>query len=235
MEETTKLLKTYVGAAPTENQAVIKNIIDHPMVVSLMATKNKLDSSMAEKIQTEMILILLGLEPISRFRANLVSELETSYDQALKIAFDANAQFFGPVMETLKQMDDEIKKFEEENAGSEEETENQSPSEPRSGVETHPNRMIPDHEEMEKVDGIHLHSQSVMPMNAAAAQKESRNFTQTPKQSFSSTIDQKLRNIVRSPTTTNQAGNPEIETMGVPVKTIVKPGYVSNDPYREPL
>ncbi len=247
MDETKKLLKEYWESAPTENQLVIQNIIDHPMVISLMATKNKVDPAKASNLQNEMILILLGLEPVSSFRANLVRELDISYDQALKIAFDANAQFFGGVMETLKQMDVAIKNIESEDVG-EETTERTARVETvRTGLETHPDRMIPDHNEMERVDGIHLHSQSVMPDSASVAASLSKpapepvrssffHHNTEPKPTFGSIIDQKLRNIVRSPMTNTSA--PTLSSVS-DVKDEEKGkstnGYSGNDPYREPI
>ena len=46
----------------------------------------------------------MGMQSLNNFRANLVQELDVTYDQALKIAFDANAQIFGPVMNELRQV-----------------------------------------------------------------------------------------------------------------------------------
>lgn len=183
MDEIKSTLKEYLEIAPQNILAVIKKISDKPEIVAEIARRQNLDESMFEALQIEIFLILLGVEPFSTFRANLVQELDLTYDQALKISMDANISIFGPVMETLRNMERGI--IDEKGPATEEtktrpssgEAENILHSQmdkgapanlPTSNTAVKPSApqatpLLMDHEEMERVDGIHLHSQSIMP------------------------------------------------------------------------
>jgi hypothetical protein len=142
---------------------------------------------------------LEGKTYISAFRANLVQELDFTYDQALKISLDTNIGVFGPVIEKLKSIEaskngtDSIKTVEDNKEVSAQPAPTKKPTPApeftkdgqRNGPEAHPEHILMDHEQMEKMDGMHLHSQSVMPTKTSASmsppQRTHRIFSHTPK------------------------------------------------------
>ncbi len=187
--------------------------------------------------------ILNGRTGISSFRANLVSELNISYDQALKISFDVNAEIFNPVMGNLKNLEAKLKNADEAEEPEEEVSVEETPDLPADDSQsmeksrTEPDRnirhLLPDHDEMEREDGPHLHSQSVMPTSALSA----GNFMPPPKKTFGSIVEQKLSRIVGSNSQQNPANQTNTTANSTPAMT-AKPGvktYSGNDPYREPL
>lgn len=176
--------------------------------------------------------ILGGSSALSKFRTNLVDELNVSYDQALKISFDVNMAIFNPVMETLKEMESNMGTDEGYRKNNQVDSEAKNSSNPKdestlsslkrrfantTRPDLNPEHLIPDHDEMEREDGTpHLHSQSVMPRNQSEI--SSGNFMPMPKkagvQSFSSAIDQKLSQVSK------------------PSQSSAAP---ATDPYREPI
>lgn len=129
MNQTEPNLKKYFDAAPDEIKSLVKKISDTPEMTEFVARRNGLSDSKIFKLKLEIILTLLNLEPISRFRANLVQELGVTYDQALKISSDVNAQIFGAeVVETLKMTEADMEKMESEEVVESEE----SPEEPET-------------------------------------------------------------------------------------------------------
>jgi hypothetical protein len=192
-----------------------------------IASKYTLNETQTEGLRQETLFILMGMQSLNNFRANLVQELDVTYDQALKIAFDANAQIFGPVMNELRQVQ-EGKIETTPPLTAEVFTPTESKPEPirpepvnpfipnpskagvvKKGPETNPDHMLMDHKETERVDGVHLHSQNVMPHQT----------NKTSTHIGGSIVDQKLSRIFRSSTNTSQPSRP-------------RDGI---DPYREPI
>ncbi len=213
-----------------------------------ISTRYNLTDEQKNQLQNEVFMVLAGIEPISAFRTNLVEEVGVSYDQALKISLELNTNIFDRIKDVLKSIESEIKQVDEE----EEYVENNSPARNileaqfnqnteniHSEPEVEPELLIPDHEEMEKEGGMHLHTQNTMPVNpgnsAPRPQPQpvkiyshpQQEFnpqpkpvanpvpTPAPKPSLGSIVDQKLSGIVRS----NNDGSK----------------YKGNDPYREPI
>ncbi|HLP43651.1 MAG TPA: hypothetical protein VK145_00015 [Candidatus Nanoarchaeia archaeon] len=202
--------------------------------VESIAHKYNLDEEQTEGLRQEIMFVLFGIEKLSSLRANLVEELDITYDQALKIAFDANAQIFNPVMEDIRITQGIIERGDEPEQTPTSKPEPANPLIPnpsKSGIakigpETDPVHILMDHKEMERVDGPHLHSQNVMPHSAETSR--GKPFSQSPAgsegRSGGSIVDQKLSRIFKSSSTPSAPATP---------KPITK-GYVS-DPYREPL
>lgn len=221
---------------------VIKNFINQPEVIAAVATKNNIEYSKIGALQMEVLLTLLGLEYISGFRTNLVQELGITYDQALKITSDINQQIFAPVMETLKQLEADIKN----NGGG-----GNEPTEQAVQISPAPesNKFIPDHEEMLKKEGPHLHSQTVMPAPAATSATAGSSYRKpepSPQTAhpFKSIVDQKLAGIVRSSSEavrpanlSPNSQNPQQQNPTAAPKRVTSSdnGYKGNDPYREPI
>lgn len=216
-DTSTNEIRELFGILPITLQ---KYIVDSPWLQNIegIASKYALNEIQTEGLRQETLFVLMGMQPQNNFRANLVQELDVSYDQALKISFDANAQIFGPVMNELKQVQEgKIETPTITPTRTEQETEPVRP-EPvnpfipnpsksgavRSNIETEPVHMLMDHEQTERVDGVHLHSQSVMPQAQVGG---------------GSIVDQKLSRIFKSSATPTQPTRPRDGT----------------DPYREPL
>lgn len=113
MEDTT--LKEYFDLAGPDT----RNLITSPSFISITDEigKKYVGDEKKMMLRNEILLILLGIEPLNAFRANLINELEVSYDQALKISSETNTRIFGRVMNDLKNLEKRI-------AGENAETEN---------------------------------------------------------------------------------------------------------------
>ncbi len=198
-----------------------------------VANKYKLDDTQHEGLRQETTFVLFGMEPHSNFRANLVGELDVTYDQALKISFDMNARVFGPVLNILKGIPSDTGETETPAAQKTSQSPNPFiPNPNKAGVsyngqsgqaETHSDHMLMDHAEMERVDGVHLHSQNVMP--TPSVQPKTPFFGSRPRPQAENIIDQKLNKIFKPSNNPNPA--PQNKPQGKQ--------YGSNDPYREPL
>lgn len=200
--------------------------------VESIASKFGLNPNQTEGLEQETLIVLMGTEPTKNFRANLVEELDVTYDQALKISYEMNARVFGPVTKALEEFQDvNSEKLDESDLNIESEArkpetkiDNVLPPEPETiykpaeiprpygQAETQADHLLTDHETMEKTGGMHLHSQMVMP---ALTKKDNGNTKER-----SSIIDQKLNQIVRS-------GNDSAQKK--------ENRYPDSDPYREPI
>lgn len=185
--------------------------------VEAVAGKYGLNEIQTEGLRQEVFFILLGLTQSSDFRANLVEELDITYDQALKISYDMNAQVFGLVLKELTEIQNGISENQIPSTPAEESVRPEAaspflPSISKSGVEESVYKLM-DHKEMERVDGPHLHSQNIMPQTEDA-----------PK----SIVDQKLSRIFKS------SSAPSNLPTGSGSKT-QSGGYNGADPYREPI
>lgn len=88
-------------------------------------------------------------------------------------------------------------------------------------------RLVVDHEKMERETGPHLHSQTLMPQKTAPPQNIPSGPASLAGQKFGTIIDQKLSGIVRAPSASS-APRPNVEEQR-------KEKYGARDPYREPL
>lgn len=230
METTlTSEIKEKFSTLPKELRKFIVNE-SWTTIAESIAEKFNFNPDQTEKLEQETLMVLIGVESVKNFRANLIEELDVTYDQALKVSYEMNNQIFGQVAETLRKMEEggvENPAPESENVTPpENKIESVLPPEPENVYrpaeiprpnrpETKPDHLLTDHETMEREEGMHLHSQSVMPsMNSASAPK--RETADRPM----SIVDQKLRQMVRS--------NEEVK----PVKNT---NYENGDPYREPI
>jgi len=254
--------------------------------INNIANKYGLDEEQAEALRRETFFVLLAVRPLSDYRKNLIEGSELTYDQSLKIAGDINLTIFGPVMDALRLMEVEVREAEkmgnEENLetesqdnGAEKILESQfgdgktknvqntqkpipeiTKEEIRTAPETHPEHILMDHEQMEKMDGVHLHSQSIMPSKVASTitempkndapkapsifrhQDTVQKDTVQTKTSFRSIVDEKLSGLVRSTNATTVKTTSDISTdtpSQIPTPETKPKTYSGGDPYREPL
>lgn len=186
--------------------------VSEPWIDQVIAISKKynLTEDQAKSLEQETIFSLLGIEPLSSFRTNLVNEVGITYDQALKIAFDANQLIFASVANELKEVERETL-LAAQNPDNEEEIPTEPSPKTAPAPTNIPTRMIPDHQAMEITDGPHLHSQNIMPQDEQSGGR------------FGTIIDQKLSRIVKN----------RVEPAEVTQKRTEK--YKGNDPYREPI
>lgn len=71
---------------------------------SSIAEKHNLHLDQNGSLQTETMLVMLGLEPTEDYVNNLERELETSKNEAMAIAEDINKNIFSDIRESLRKM-----------------------------------------------------------------------------------------------------------------------------------
>jgi len=255
-----ELIKEYFADTPEIVKAVITNLIKNPALIASIATKYTLNSTKIPALQIEILLILLGVEFVSKFRTNLVEELEITYDKALKISSDVSTQIFGmEVLEALKKKEIDIKRIGLREDSEDETTNLTTDTQATTALsQTIPQlkpieseKLLPDHEEMTKMDGPHLHSQNVMPIQQSSVRNEMKpvqtNFapvglvppTPSPSSSqapqsklvFKSIVDQKLSGAVYSSMNSAPADPKDLEK----IANQREEKYRNSDPYREPV
>lgn len=108
MDETTQQdLKKQFQALPVELQKAIVSI-DLPTKLQEIIKNNKLMLDQAGNLETEIQLVLLGVEPLDNFIKNLVNNVGLSNIQASIIAHDVNELVFKGIREALKTINDQI-------------------------------------------------------------------------------------------------------------------------------
>ncbi len=243
MDQIDKIFAQCYQAAPTHVQQAVDGFLDKPAVVEYIARKNDVPIEKIPDLQTEILLTFLGIEPISLFRSNLTNHIGVTYNQAIKITTEVNAQIFGAeVSATLKKLEETPS---EQGAAFAQTEVNSSPAvtqkvTPVITAQHAPNNLIPDHEQMTRTDGPHLHSQKTMPLSSQTA---TATFTQAaPAQPLptKSVVDQKLGGMVRSASSIFGFREVKDNTPTQPLKSVeaaksAPANYNGNDPYREPL
>ncbi|MEK9184921.1 MAG: hypothetical protein AAB866_02020, partial [Patescibacteria group bacterium] len=80
--------------------------VDLPQKIQAIANKYALHLDQAGTIETEVTLVLLGLEKANNFAQNIKKELAISEDIANKIASDVSDEIFQEIRESLQEMTD---------------------------------------------------------------------------------------------------------------------------------
>lgn len=136
-----------------------------------VAKKYNLSEDQAESLEQETFFAILGMEPLSSYRKNLVEQGEIPHDLALKISSDMDERVFRAIAQDLQETQKIIaEKDALLEAGQE-----------MVAKESVVDHLLPDHTVMEKTGGVHTHTQST-PTNLPGA----------------SIVDQKLRGLVRA-------------------------------------
>jgi hypothetical protein len=181
---------------PTGNEAIVQKNIDPANIhtnIAAITSKYELSEEQAAKLEVLVSNVLAGKSEVSNFRSDLVGELGIAYDQALKISYDLNTNLFNQekdggsnTISNTPGATSVIPKKETISAT--------LPNNPvitqktpviRTGPETDPRHLVSDHEQMEREDGPHLHSQSIMPLTEQ-------------KKTLGSIVEQKLNKITSS-------------------------------------
>lgn len=258
-----KNIRSPFSPPPPAPPAPIRDLIETEDIkgaAEIIAERQKLDDKKRVVLVDLIDRVLLGKAKVSNFRQDLVQGLGVSYDQALKISSDVNDSLFNRVMDRLKQAELEPVKTTSQPIKLVRETPTKTPAPVTAAVPVtvtapiqEPKKLIPDHEEMEKREGVHVHNQTTMPVTRtftkppapvsapAPTPPVSRPTPQfKPAPVFKSIVDQKLSGLVRSssiPTPSTPPSNlPTGENLSdKPNKPIEVPKYKGPDPYREPI
>lgn len=241
MEEILGTLKERFDNLPAELQAVISdsNTIN---TIKNICEKYSVEPQKVAGVENEIYIILFGIEPVKTLRTNLVENVAVPYDQAIKISIDANEKIFSPVADILEDISNMLQNL----PVTERSETTVSRQQPVTTTQRAPDNLIPDHEQMTRTDGPHLHSQKTMPLSSQTA---TATFTQaTPAQPTQHTqplptksvVDQKLGGMVRSASSIFGFREVKDNTSTQPPKPVeaaksAPASYNGNDPYREPL
>jgi len=106
-QDTQNIIATQMAALPEEVKAAIV-AVDYPRKLEVITKNNKLLIDQAGKLETETTLVMLGLEPLEDYVANLMRELDIPKERALAIARDADELIFKSIRESLQKMNEEM-------------------------------------------------------------------------------------------------------------------------------
>jgi len=209
--KTAKIGWVEIQQTPVESELITKTI-------DSIAQKQNLSEAQKIALKSEVGSILSKKSEVGNLRANLTQKLGVSYDQAIKISIDLS----------------EI--FKAENPA---DSAQPKQSEPAQTSTPTPTKLIPDHEEMTRADGPHLHSQNIMPSPGSKI-RPSQPLQAKPVQpnpAFKSIVDEKLSGVVRSASSIFGYQNPVDQTKKETPKQTPNPTqtYRGQDPYREPI
>ena len=199
--------------------------------IKAVAKKFNLNDSQALKLEEMVNVVLIGLEPLSKFRSLVVGLAGITYDQAIKVSPEINGGVFEPVLEQLKSFETRQEQVEDvQQKEPIKEVQNRSESTLKNL-----DHLLPSHE---MIGEPHVHSQTLMPKTSevtettggavvAKIQVAPIPVPQPPGPKLSSIVDQKLSKLVRTERDQTQVKN-EVEEKR-------KNTYTGGDPYREPI
>ncbi len=119
-EETQKIIEEQMKILPTDVKAAIISV-DYKNKLQEITERQKLMIDQAGKLEMETTLVMIGLEPLADYIANIGRELELSESRAKEIAMDVSEHIFKPIRESLQKMNDNPEIEENAEEGSEEE------------------------------------------------------------------------------------------------------------------
>ncbi|MFA6445771.1 MAG: hypothetical protein WCW14_00785 [Candidatus Paceibacterota bacterium] len=111
MTETEQIIKDQFAKLPPDIQKAIGSIDLHK-TLQQVTEKNRLHIDQADHLQTNTLLVLLGLEPLSRFVESLESDLGINTAVANAIASDVNRLIFSSIRDSLHAISEKIKEQE---------------------------------------------------------------------------------------------------------------------------
>lgn len=96
-----QIIKNRYKELPENIQQAIKNT-DLASKFNTISEKHNLHLDQNGNLQTETILVMLGLEPTNDYVDNIQKSLEISKDEALSIARDINIEILDPIKDSLR-------------------------------------------------------------------------------------------------------------------------------------
>jgi len=107
--DTQKILTEQFNKLPTNIRDAILSV-DYRSKLQTITKNNKLMIDQAGKLEMETMLVMLGLEPLTDYTDNLVKNAGLSKNQAIAIAHDVNELIFKNIRESLKKINEEAEK-----------------------------------------------------------------------------------------------------------------------------
>lgn len=108
-EETQKIIDEQVRNLPADvKQAIIS--VNYQTKLQEITKRQKLMIDQIAKVEMETTLVMIGLEPLTDYVANLQRELGVSEARAREISLDVNENIFKPIRESLRQMNEAMEK-----------------------------------------------------------------------------------------------------------------------------
>jgi len=107
MNDDQKNFKDYISSLPAELQQAI-SAVDYEQKILEIAKNNKLMIDQSGKLETETTLIVVGLEPLSKYIGNLIDHVGLSNEQAATVAHDVDELIFKGIRTELQKINDEM-------------------------------------------------------------------------------------------------------------------------------
>ncbi|MDO8430480.1 MAG: hypothetical protein Q7S72_00610 [Candidatus Taylorbacteria bacterium] len=101
--DTQQIIKEILKILPEKIKQAIKNT-DLASKFDMIAGKHGLHLDQNNTLQTETLLVMIGLEPTKDFVGNLEKNLEVSRNEALSLVDDINKEIFYSIRETLEEI-----------------------------------------------------------------------------------------------------------------------------------
>ncbi len=102
-EELKQITKDELVKLPKEIQEAI-NSLDWGNMSEEVGKKYQLDDIKINKLQTEILLVLVGAELLDNLKINLINNLEIDVDDAEKMNYELNIRIFTPIANTLEML-----------------------------------------------------------------------------------------------------------------------------------
>ena len=106
MDNIEQIIKEQLVKLPEDVRKAISSV-DLRDKVKKISEKHHLHIDQAGILETETVLVMLGLESTDNYRGNLKKELQISDTSAQAITFDVNKEIFMPIRESLKKISQE--------------------------------------------------------------------------------------------------------------------------------
>lgn len=208
-----QIIKERYKELPDDIQRAIKNT-DLASKFNLIAKKHSLLLDQNGALQTETILVMLGIEPTENYVENVQKALNVSEVEALSIAEDVNA-------EILNSIKDSLREIQEQDVEQAEETTEETIPEPPTNL---PTGTISD---IEQAGDFTIDPQ-------LSSSSDQYNDTTISKEAVLKGIEDQPIPMVDHLLTTPVSAPQQVEVKKVPEKSVEKKGYTA-DPYREAI
>lgn len=102
-EELKQITKDELVKLPKEIQEAI-NSLNWGNMSEEVGKKYQLDDIKINKLQTEILLVLVGAELLDNLKINIINNLEIDVDDAEKMNYELNIRIFTPIANTLEML-----------------------------------------------------------------------------------------------------------------------------------
>jgi hypothetical protein len=226
MDKTQEIIKEQLKKLPQNIRNAISSI-DLGDKIRKIANKNMLHIDQAGDLETETVLVMLGLEPTADYKENIRRELNISRDRAQAITADIDKEIFMTIRESLKKISQEEVAKEETSAETIEKPHLVTPPLSHSGV-------LPPSDESEEIKKQVAEQHAVKPVvapppNLPTGAPARPNFAE---QNLGGQAGAPIESPIESPVEPSaETKEPHLETKFPSEEK--KPTHI--DPYREPI